>query len=275
MGIPMASKPAHDSILVTFIDISTGKKLGEALTPTERLPESFEATTTLHHGSEDWRVEKADPMTAEQFRQTGRLRLELRRLPPTVMVDQKDILFSLPTIYDGLPPIQTGSTKLKRNVLELHEDDWRQHEFISASLLPEIEREIGSIRQIHEQHRQGPGFSKCHVRQSPADPIAGVWIPLNELQAAFDGPTRWLDGLAYQSMAGLIAGGWVLETPGGSFLYGQNSDGCLATLCIYHPAATDADRRSLAAFAKKHSLVYLDWCRALIDDPELSSLAAE
>ena len=48
-----------------FIDMSTGKAIGQAKMPLEKLPQSFAHETTMHIGDEDWKVINAEPVTAE------------------------------------------------------------------------------------------------------------------------------------------------------------------------------------------------------------------
>src|SRR4051812_9918971 len=114
-------KKKPKTVRVELFDADTGKRFSVSDAPIERLPGSFEAATTLHLGEDDWQVVRATPVTAAEFSATGKLRLVLRRLPKPQHVDPKEILFSLPTICDATPGVATESTKLGKNVLELHE----------------------------------------------------------------------------------------------------------------------------------------------------------
>ena len=51
----------------------------------------------------------------------------------TEMVDQKPILFSLPTINDWLPGLSANIPR-KDQDLTINEDDWRQFEAVTAGL---------------------------------------------------------------------------------------------------------------------------------------------
>src|SRR5579885_2574053 len=129
-------------IQVMFIDTATGKPFATVALPADHLPQSFEAETTFHLGDEEWSVAQADPMTAAEFIQTGQLTVTLAKIS---RVNPQDILYSLPTICDAIPAIAEGSTKLRKRVFELHEDDWRQREFISVDHRDAIEAEFASI----------------------------------------------------------------------------------------------------------------------------------
>src|SRR3954467_5848907 len=104
-------KRRHNVIHVEFFDAGTGEKFAESLMPFERLPASFEGSTTLEFRGDQWQGERADPMTGDGFRKSGRLRLVLRKQKIT-NVDPHDVLFSLPTISNEFPPVAPGSSKL-------------------------------------------------------------------------------------------------------------------------------------------------------------------
>jgi hypothetical protein len=49
-----------------------------------------------------------------------------------------EILLSVPTLEDALPPLRQGDTAM---AYTLHEDDWRQHEFVARRFESEIAAE--------------------------------------------------------------------------------------------------------------------------------------
>lgn len=130
-----------------FIDVSNGEAMARAEMPVDMLPQSFEQETTMHIKDEDWTVIKAEPMTAEEFSQTGKLVLTLQKV---VKVPVKNIIFTLPTICDVIPPVLPDSTRQGQNILELHEDDWRQIEFISVSYRSAIDFELAKIKSVYQ-----------------------------------------------------------------------------------------------------------------------------
>jgi hypothetical protein len=70
----------HSLVRVTLIDVATGQIFGRSDLPIDQLPVRFEASTTLHLGNQDWHVEKAEPMTADEFGHTGMLTLTLSKV---------------------------------------------------------------------------------------------------------------------------------------------------------------------------------------------------
>ncbi|HEX8820590.1 MAG TPA: hypothetical protein VF794_11740 [Archangium sp.] len=255
--------PAHSTIQVRFIDAKTGQPIGEAELSAEQLPPSFEAATTLKIGAKSYEVVSADPMTASEYRKTGTLRLTLREVNVST-VEPRAVLYSLPTLCEQIPAIEKGSTKLGKSVLELHEDDWRQVEFVALTLESSIEVELRAIERIFTQHRKSPGFDALHMRKELPSPLQGCWLTLADLRSALGEAASWLDGVSFQGVAGLIADGFAVKLPSGFTLYGTQREGRIAVLALRPTkggAALEGDSRLLSALAIRHQLCLLDWCR--------------
>ncbi|WPB81137.1 hypothetical protein KYC5002_18645 [Archangium violaceum] len=268
--------PEHSTIRVRFIDANTGELVGETDVPAKQLPESFEAATSMDIGENTFEVVSAEPMTAREFRQTGTLRIELREVEYTT-VDPRELLYSLPSISDELPPIAEGSTKLGRNVLELREDDWRQVEFVALALQPAITTVFAAIKRIYTEHRKGYGFDALHIRKEVPTPLEGSSLTLAELRGAVGEAVTWLDGISFAGVAGLVEGGFAVKLPSGPALYGLQREGRISVLGLHHTkasAAVEGDARLLAALASKHQLSLVDWCRVEQLPPSAERLQA-
>jgi hypothetical protein len=235
------------TIHVQLVNAKTQTVMGEADLPVEQLPESFAEPTTLHLGGSDWSVVKAEPMTRDEYVKTGALLLVLH---PIEMVDPNTILFSLPTIENTMPPMSPGDA-----TCNMHEDDWRQHELVSARFEPEIAAELADIRKIHED-RTGPGFKNIHVRSRIPEPLGGREVSLAALTAALGAPAREAVSLA----GGVVTGGFAYAI-GGGYLYGREDGGLVRELGV----ARGTDPSGLAAFARTNQLVLVDWCAASVE----------
>ncbi|RKH15048.1 hypothetical protein D7V97_01105 [Corallococcus sp. CA053C] len=254
----------HATIQVSFIDAETNRPLGEVKLPVENLPASFEAATKLELGGRSYEVVSAAPMTAREFQATGTLRLELREVK-VAMVDPKALLYSLPTIHGDLPATSEGSTKQGRQVLELHEDDWRQVEFVALTLQAPVEAELEAIQRIHTGHRKGPGFDALHIRGGVPSPLEGVRLTLADLRGALDEAAAWQDGLSFRGVAGLVAGGFAVQLSSALWLYGTEHAGHVTALGLHRTGASanhERVARMLAALAARYQLCLVDWCRA-------------
>jgi hypothetical protein len=171
------------TVRVLFVDAATGATFAQTNSQTEQLPESFEAHTTVNVQGQEWEVLSATPVTRAEFTKAGELRLNVRKLN-VQKIPPGEILFSLPTICDGIPGIAKGTSKLGKDVLELHEDDWRQVELISVTHLDEARSCLAKIERIYAEERMpSGGFKKLHVRSELAAPIVQNGLTLSTLKS--------------------------------------------------------------------------------------------
>ncbi len=246
-----------------FIDVNTHNVIERADMPIERLPQNFAIETKLHIAGEDWKVIKADPTTAEEFIQTGKLVITLERI---ARVPARDILYTLPSICDEIPAILAGSTKQGKNVLELHEDDWRQIEFISHSYRSAIDSQLAAIMRIYREASVDNGgflaFRNIYARQQINAPLQEA-ITLDQLYAFFSSALYRYEGVSYQQVEGLIEGGFAFRVAT-VLLYGQQVEGIVKVLGV--KVAEDARgeskdiTHSLQKFMATYNLYLVDWC---------------
>ena len=275
---PSRPPPSSGKIRVEIIDANMKHHFRPTLFAPEQLPESFEAATTMHLDGGDYEVIEATPITAAEFRRTGNLRLVVRERK-IVKLDPSELLYSLATISNELPPIEPGTTKLEKQVVELHEDDWRQVEFVAMAQQEQIVAELAAIGRIYQEQRTEEGYFRAiHVRAGLPEPLAGAAITLAEVIAAFDPPPVRLDGIAYRDVAGLVANGFALRLLSGIELLGVIDEaGHIAVLCLSHARPNNALERDLPAlsrFAQAHRLCLISWYRAEQFPPEESALRA-
>jgi hypothetical protein len=177
-------------------------------------------------------------------------------------MDPREILFSLPTIYDTQPALDPPPADSTVR-FHLHEDDWRQVEFVSASDRAAIEREIAEVRAFKHAHAKGPGWDSIFVRKERPDALGPRHIPLDSLAKAFAGAST-LEPL-FMEAAGRpaqVRGGFAIPLTDSAFAYGQAWNGELVSLCLSRPPDDDrAALRPLLAFASAHDLLLVNWYR--------------
>src|SRR6266536_1782860 len=71
--------------------------------------------------------------------------------------DPKTVLFSVPTICDEAPETVQNPVHDSPDAFRIHEDDWRQIEFIEGVGLPEIDREMADIETFKDANRAAMG----------------------------------------------------------------------------------------------------------------------
>jgi hypothetical protein len=235
-------------IRVVFVDAASGAEFGRAGIAPDELPETFGPGTTLMLGGDDYVVEQAEPAG---FRAAGALTLTLRRVEA---VDPQELLFSLPTICDTVPAAE--------QLGELHEDDWRQIEFVAEGLRDVVETEFGAIRAIYEHEAEFDaddsltGFRRLHVREHPAAPLPGpvsrerllALLPAGEHT---DGP------------------GSFARTIGPVLVYGLSDADAVTVLGVqFSGAPGTALAGPLREVMTTFHLALVDWCRCELAGPD-------
>mgnify|MGYP004146209713 CR=1 FL=1 len=90
------------SVRVEYVDAESGRTLGRARLPVERVPNPLELKPRLQLGEEAFVVVRAEPELSQDVRTRGELRLTVRRV---VDLPQGDLLHRRPTLADSLPPL--------------------------------------------------------------------------------------------------------------------------------------------------------------------------
>lgn len=254
-------------VRVTFIDDAAGAVVGTSKMAPAQLPESFLAETTMQIGDEEWAVLQAEPPLREEFEKTGKLVLRLRR-EKIEYIDPKELLFSLPTLNDGLPA--PGARADGREIV-LHEDDWRQVELLHASQRESIDEELHDIRRLYNEHRRGIGFDELHVRRRIRSPLAGAEISLQRL-GVFGTPRP----LRFSGYGQRVADGFAYVLDGDWLLYGQTNGRHFESLAVQPGGVSlpDPARELLAALACENVLLLVDWCLLRVGQPGDADFAA-
>lgn len=201
-------------------------------------------------------VVRAEPLTKVEFAKTKRLTISLRRIE---MLDPKEILFSLPTICGAaLPKILVAAADEDRVVL--HEDDWRQCEFVSICQSNDISAEIADIRKIHSEATAAVGWRNIHVRERIVQPLpAGIaWSRISGLL----GKTENIGGIAFGRSENSVANALGVRFSDGVIIWGVQENGSLGALCVENlDRASDTTVAALKRVADGLSIALINWCR--------------
>jgi hypothetical protein len=224
------------------------------MTPAQ-LPETFAIETMFEIKDQKWSVLSAEPMEKSQYVKTGQLRLVLSRLTLGV---PEDVLSSLPTISDDVGSIQ-GNTIPNDTVFGIHEDDWRQLEFVSVRFISEISQEFADIQQIWGTEKSGPGFKKVHVRTRIPEPLAGLSLCLDQLREIVPSQKRF-EAVGFLRTAGTILQSFAWSASGGLVMWGiADSNGKVRRLCLSGlppPDQAAAISARLAALTNRYELLF-------------------
>jgi hypothetical protein len=241
------------TVEVTLIEGKSGKVLARTVMAASSLPESFLASTTLHVGDVDWSVQSAEPPLRHQFTASGKLVLTLARIE---RADPQTILYSLPTINHTVPAL---AGQADGSEVALHEDDWRQLEFVHGGYRDIVVQELREIKTIYVEHRQNAAFTKIHVRSRLPDALSAARLEMQALARLFPEPPR---RIRFNKDGARIAGGFAYALSDGGLLYGLMSPPFVQTLGLLGSGASAdvPDIAVLEGLARQHGLLLVDWC---------------
>ena len=175
-----------------------------------------------------------------------------------------DVLFSLATISDDVGNI-TGDALPSEKIFAIHEDDWRQVEFVSQSFAHEIQLEITDIQNIYQNERSEVGFKNVHVRKRIPNPFESQPITLSDLENIFH-PQEKFESVGFQRTRGTIPNSFAWKLDRNLILWGvTDNNGKIARLCVHGvPENENVTRFSEAfsSFNNQYKLTFVDWCRA-------------
>lgn len=184
------------------------------------------------------------------------------------LVKASDIVFTLATICERLPPLKADAGNPGHDDIMLHDDDWCQVELVAAAEYDYILSQLAHIRQFKNDMWMGSGWEKCYVRPDHPTEILSLGIDFRDLEAALpDGPANGI--VIFHSFAdpvdsaqGVI-GGYSFNIGGRTILYGHQVDGKVASfgLNLYFENQSELNTVSetLASISRLAPLLLVDW----------------
>lgn len=200
----------------------------------------------LSLGQEQWYVISAEPELSRDFLHAKEVRLTLSSSPPAPLERRAGVAqqgggvkaasspaeaptrFSLATLCAKLPA-QDMTLECTDNTLLIHEDDWRQAEFVSPHFKHEVLQEIADIERLFEQGMIG---AKMHLRDRVAAPMMPMSLALNSVHGQYIG-ARHFDGVAFRGQSHRVEGSFALTTRQGTTLYGIAVEGQVDVLALH------------------------------------------
>jgi hypothetical protein len=253
------------NVKVTFIDDATGESFGVTKMPPDDLPESFEVDTTLHLGEDDWSVVDAQPKTRAEYAKSRALTLHLRRVEK---IDPSQLLYSLATICDRAPPLCDGHSKPSDGDYTLHEDDWRQIEFVAANDREYIAAQVAKVHQFKVDNWTGHAWKNIFVRPDHPTELASLKIAMVDLKNALpDCPQNGV--VVFQSFSNptgsgrVVLGGFSFRVSTGTMIYGHQIGDNIASLAAHVSVDNDSEfetvSQSLQSIALLAPMLLVDW----------------
>ncbi|MDB5034417.1 MAG: hypothetical protein JWQ98_1658 [Chlorobi bacterium] len=187
--------------------------------------------------------------------------------PRIGMVDPQTILYSLPTIAKDLPELEEIPAQPSSGETVLHEDDWRQLEFLPTESLADIQRQMKEFKAFEAEHRVEHGWRKIFVRPSLPGATFGETFTLTALQRALENnsPERiYLSTTSSSPRA--VKNGFALPLGGNVLLYGDIANNRVRTLAGSVGEAGDHMRvfHAFDRITSLHPVIVVDWRAMMI-----------
>jgi hypothetical protein len=146
------------------------------------------------------------------------------------------LLFSLPTICDPTPPLAETPHQPAQGEIVLHEDDWRQIEFVSEENREYIEQQFVQHRRFRAEKRQEAGYTEILPRPEHPAPFSRLGVSQAALRDALE-VSSW-ERLSIDWLGGAreVEGGFAASLGHGVILYGCAIDNVVQELGLLVPS---------------------------------------
>lgn len=169
------------------------------------------------------------------------------------MMNPNEIWFTTPTISNEFPqtiPL-TQQTELD---IHIHEDDYRQNEFLNLSSLPLVEQEINAIKDVWENHSKKSDdytlFKNCHVRNKIGSP--NLKIDFSELKTILKS-----NSFGQVIINGeVLVNGFAVKTLNTTYFGTLNND-IVSELCIAE--WNENTTKEILEINKVYNLIFVNW----------------
>ena len=176
-------------------------------------------------------------------------------------------VFSIPTLSGDVAALEPAAPPMSSDVLQFHEDEWSQVEFLPASQFEHVRHILTEYVHFEQEQRTDSGWREAYIRQLARVPVISGEGALNRLQACLGVPAQPAPLLFSGSrIQGRLKDGFSLALGGDVTLYGFQNDYGIPVLGVH--LAPGADKSVLStAFATLNSsigLILVDWCAPFV-----------
>ncbi len=174
----------------------------------------------------------------------------------------RSILFVVPTISDIAPETIPNANSDTKDAVHLHEDDWRQIEFIAASALPQVDREMAEIERFKRANWTGVGFKSVYIRKERPDGLYPSRFSYGLIDSIPHDPIQRLmiGTIGTPQREQIVKGGLACRLSPSTFLYGRHSNGIIVDLGLARLPKEPDVLQSILTFCDKNKLCLADWC---------------
>ncbi len=169
------------------------------------------------------------------------------------MINPNDLWYTTPTISNEFPQT-VPLTQQTAFDIQIHEDDYRQNEFLNLSALPLVEHEINGIKDIWENHSKKSDdytlFKSCHVRNKIGSP--NLIINFSELKTILN--TNTVGQVIINGEA--LINGFAIKTQNTTY-FGTLINDIVTELCIAE--WNENTTNEILEINKAYNLIFANW----------------
>jgi len=183
----------------------------------------------------------------------GRTKKTEQETAKVELMNPNDIWFTTPTISDEFPQT-TPQTKETDFDIFIHEDDYRQNEFLNVNSQSLIEEEFKSIKDIWSNHSKKSGeytlFKNCHVRKTIGSP--NLTVDFTRLKSLLNG-----NSVGQVIINGeILTNGFAIKTENTTY-FGILNKNTVVELCIAQ--WNENTTREILEINKTFNLLFANW----------------
>jgi len=180
-------------------------------------------------------------------------------------IDPHSILFTLPTICDVAPETIQDPSHNNPEAIHIHEDDWRQIEFIAETNLPQVDREMATIDAFKHANWTGAGWKSVYIRKERPDGLLPSHLPYSVIDSVPHGPIQELV-IGSAGQEAIVKGGFAVRISPTLFMYGRQSQGIIVDLglSMSPDQKGSVPTQDLLDLCRKFHLIVADWCAGRI-----------
>lgn len=243
-------------IKVTLVHATTGNLLGTYKLDKTQLPQRFNKPLIITIDNKKWQVMKAEPSSDKDYLSSKKLALHVQQAEVLQLSANR---FLVPTVANALPPLSEDEL-FNDFIINMDEYNWRQIEFLPASLLPVIHEEIKIIEPILKPAMEENlllGFTSRHVRNKVGGQNLSIPFPefLELVNASEKGAVRFT-----YAFDGSLQNSFAISSSNYTY-YGLVQANYITELCL--PAFDCVDDEFINV-VDAYGLVLVDWCNGII-----------
>lgn len=233
-----------------LLESAQGERLGNYKVEETLIPEVLNKPSVIEIENKLWRIIGVKEMREKSILRSRKICLRVVEVDKFIDNDRH----LTPTLAYPIPEIFDKNDSSEHSLFLSHEE-WRQFEFLPASMNVVIEKELSAVEKIlSPEISPDPllGYSQVHYRKAIGS--KKLSIPVKSFCSLLNRNIHGVVLLQLQS----IANSFVLRTDSNTY-YGVCEDGMILDLCLYNYESVDDEFQLITS---TFDLVMADWCNA-------------